>query len=120
MKKIIIIGSSAAGYTLAQRLLAKDSQRSVTIVTQEPFAPYDRRKLLGYFAGAVKEKELFLSLNGKETVRGGLKVTGVNCDRKTLYLNRPCRIAVEGEYPLFASKLSGRSPVSSLHALNIW
>lgn len=91
MNRIVIIGSSAAGHTLALGLRAKKAQCAITLVTEEKFPAYDRRKLAGYFAGRVKEKELFLCVAdayAKEEIAfiKEAKVVGVNAERRTVYM----------------------------------
>ncbi len=60
MKHIVILGSSVAGHTLAVSLRRQDSEVKITLVSEENFVFYDKRKLLEYVVGDVKEKELFL------------------------------------------------------------
>lgn len=91
MNRVVIIGSSAAGHTLALGLRAKKAQCAITLVTEEKFPAYDRRKLAGYFAGKVREKELFLGAAdayAKEEIAfiKEAKVTGVNAERRTVYM----------------------------------
>jgi NADPH-dependent 2,4-dienoyl-CoA reductase/sulfur reductase-like enzyme len=58
--KIIIIGSSIAGHTVAIALRHAHKDCSITLVTQSPYPGYDKRKLLDYLTGTIKEKDLFL------------------------------------------------------------
>jgi NADPH-dependent 2,4-dienoyl-CoA reductase/sulfur reductase-like enzyme len=58
--KIVIIGSSIAGHTVATALRQARRDCSVTLVTQSPYPAYDKRRLLDYLTGTIKEKDLFL------------------------------------------------------------
>ena len=58
--KVIIIGSSIAGHTAATALRLAHHDCSITLITQSPYPAYDKRKLLDYLAGTIKEKDLFL------------------------------------------------------------
>ncbi|MFA5099460.1 MAG: FAD/NAD(P)-binding oxidoreductase [Candidatus Omnitrophota bacterium] len=58
--KVVIIGSSIAGHTLATALRQAHKDCSITLVTQSPYPAYDKRKLLEYLTGTIKEKDLFL------------------------------------------------------------
>ena len=89
MNRIVIIGSSAAGHTLALQLRAKKAQCAITLVTEEKFPAYDRRKLARYFAGKAKDKELFLGAAdayAKEEIAfiKEAKVMAVNAERRTV------------------------------------
>lgn len=91
MKKIVIIGASAAGHALAQGLRAKNKDCQITLVTEEAYPCYDRRRLFDYFAGMVREKELFLCSTdayARENIilRRETQAVGINCDRGTVYL----------------------------------
>lgn len=93
MKNIVIIGSSAAGHSLALQLRSRDKSCSITVVTEEAYPHYDRRKLLAYFSGSVKEKELsavaadVYSRENIILVREA-KAAGINCDRGKLSLKK--------------------------------
>lgn len=58
--KIVIIGSSVAGHNAAIKLRQKYQDAGLTLICEEAYAFYDRRKLLDYWSGRIKEKELFL------------------------------------------------------------
>jgi NAD(P)H-nitrite reductase large subunit len=59
MKKVIILGNSAAGIETAEALRQADKESSIAIVTYEPFVAYQRPKLLDLLEGKLKEKDLF-------------------------------------------------------------
>lgn len=59
MKKIVIIGNSAAGIAAAEAIRESDKESSVTIVSDEPFMAYERHKILGLLEGKIKERDLF-------------------------------------------------------------
>jgi NAD(P)H-nitrite reductase large subunit len=58
--KVVIIGASIAGHTVATSLRQLNNDCSITLVTQSPYPAYDKRRLLDYLTGSVKEKDLFL------------------------------------------------------------
>ena len=80
MRKIVIIGNSAAGTSAAQALRERDKDARITIVTDEPFLGYERPRVLKFLDGKVKERDLIFRgkdfyanfgvelLNGKRVV----------------------------------------------------
>ncbi len=60
MKKIVIIGASIAGHTVAIALRQQNKDAAITLLTQEKFPLYDKRKLLDFLSGKAKEKDLML------------------------------------------------------------
>ncbi|MFA6384362.1 MAG: FAD/NAD(P)-binding oxidoreductase [Candidatus Omnitrophota bacterium] len=58
--KVVVIGSSIAGHTVATELRQAHQDCSITLITQSPYPAYDKRKFLDYLTGVVKEKDLFL------------------------------------------------------------
>ncbi|MFH0877817.1 MAG: FAD-dependent oxidoreductase [Candidatus Omnitrophota bacterium] len=95
MKKIVIIGNSAAGIAAAEAIRQHDKESRLTILTDESFAAYERPKLLGYLEGKIKEKDLYLRtqdfyknnnielLLEKEVVDLSTKKRVVHCKDKT-------------------------------------
>jgi nitrite reductase (NADH) large subunit len=61
MTKIVIIGASVAGHSAAVKLREKISDCAITLLTEENFPFYDRRRLPDFLAGTIEEKELFIS-----------------------------------------------------------
>jgi nitrite reductase (NADH) large subunit len=59
MKRIVIIGNSAAGIAASEAVRETDKESSVTIVSDEPFMAYERHKILGLLEGKIKERDLF-------------------------------------------------------------
>ncbi len=59
MKKILIIGNSAAGISAAEKIREKDKEAKITIVSDEPFMAYQRHKILELLEGKIKERELY-------------------------------------------------------------
>ncbi|MEK7849986.1 MAG: FAD-dependent oxidoreductase [Candidatus Omnitrophota bacterium] len=59
MKRIVIIGNSAAGIAASEAIRESDKESSVTIVSDEPFVAYERHKILGLLEGKIKERDLF-------------------------------------------------------------
>ncbi len=60
MNRIVIIGASVAGHSTAVALREKDKSVPITLISDEPYRLYDRRRLADFLSGAVKEEELFL------------------------------------------------------------
>jgi len=59
LKRILIIGNSAAGVATAESLRAQDKQAKIAIVSDEPFMAYEGHKVLDYLQGAIKEKDIY-------------------------------------------------------------
>ena len=59
MKRIVIIGNSAAGIAASEAIRESDKESSVTIVSDEPFVAYERHKILSLLEGKIKERDLF-------------------------------------------------------------
>ncbi|MDD5347550.1 MAG: NAD(P)/FAD-dependent oxidoreductase [Candidatus Omnitrophica bacterium] len=57
--KVAIIGGSAAGHAVATNLRKKSKDISITLISDEAFPFYDRRRLLDFWRGTAREKELF-------------------------------------------------------------
>lgn len=90
MKKIVIIGNSAAGTTTAETIREHDKESELVIVSQEPFFLYDRTRLLNLITNTIKEKELFLKNEVFYEAHAielllEREVVGVNLDRKRLF-----------------------------------
>jgi nitrite reductase (NADH) large subunit len=93
MTKIVIIGASAAGHTVAQNLREKNKDCAITLITEEAFPFYDRRKLVVYLSGNIKEKELFLLPPDFYAAQNidflkERKVVGINTKKRAVYLKR--------------------------------
>ncbi|MFZ5800951.1 MAG: NAD(P)/FAD-dependent oxidoreductase [Candidatus Omnitrophota bacterium] len=58
MKRILIIGGSAAGVSCAQTIRVKDSESQITIVTKEAQAGYARYRLAEFLAGEITAAQL--------------------------------------------------------------
>jgi len=107
--KTVIIGCSIAGHTVANLLRAENPQASITIISDEAYPLYDRRKLLDYWAGKLKEKELFLSSfdayqQQAITFLKDCKAVAVNPSRRTVsYKKDDARQSIEYDYLVIAS-----------------
>jgi NAD(P)H-nitrite reductase large subunit len=93
MTKIVIIGASVAGHSVAVNLREKNKDCFITLITEEPHPFYDRRKLIGYLCGNIKEKELFLATPdfyaaGNINFLKERKAVGVNTAKQTVYLKK--------------------------------
>jgi len=91
MKKIVIIGASIAGHTIATGIRQQNKDVAITILTQEKFPLYDKRKLLDFLSGKVKEKDLMLAteLSYKENNIDFIKeakVTGISTHKRVVHI----------------------------------
>jgi nitrite reductase (NADH) large subunit len=90
VKSIVIIGASAAGHTAAMAVREAKKEAPVTLITQEKYPFYDKRKLWDYLSGKAKEKDVLLCdedsyrHNAIEFIKES-KVSNINTDKKILY-----------------------------------
>ena len=61
MRKIVIIGNSAAGFGAHQAFLSAADKFEVTVISREETPAYKKESLLGLLSGDLKEKDIFLS-----------------------------------------------------------
>jgi len=61
MKKIVIIGNSAAGFAAAKTLAQNKTDFEVTIISKNKYPCYRKDLLVDYFGGSLQEGELFLA-----------------------------------------------------------
>ena len=89
-RQLVVIGGGMVGRRLIDALRARDeaSQWAVTLLCEEPRAPYDRVALTSYFTGRDPED---LALGGQEiwddplvTIRRGVAATGINREARTV------------------------------------
>lgn len=59
MKRIVVIGNSAAGIAAVEAIREKDKTSTLTIVSDESYMPYRRDQLLDFIEGKIKEKDLY-------------------------------------------------------------
>ncbi|MFA6216584.1 MAG: NAD(P)/FAD-dependent oxidoreductase [Candidatus Omnitrophota bacterium] len=90
MAKIVIVGASCAGHAVATRLREMRQDCQVILVTEEKYPVYDRRRLLDFAAGSIKEKDLFLCANDFYQQRNidffkDSKVSSINTNKKTIH-----------------------------------
>ena len=88
--KIVIIGGSVAGHNAAINLRKKYQDAGITLISDEAYHFYDRRKLLDYWSGKIKEKELiFSSLDAYRLLNINFlkesKVVAVNPSRRSVF-----------------------------------
>lgn len=90
MTRIVIIGASITGHTVATELARRAPECAITLVTEESYPLYDRRRILDFLDGRVKEKEL-LRVRADEYEKSGIvfmpghKVSSVNAGRGIIY-----------------------------------
>jgi nitrite reductase (NADH) large subunit len=58
MKRIVIIGNSAAGIAAAETVRATDKESSIIIFSEESTLAYDRTRILKLLAAKIREREL--------------------------------------------------------------
>ncbi|MDO8748741.1 MAG: FAD-dependent oxidoreductase [Candidatus Omnitrophota bacterium] len=58
MKRVVIIGNSAAGISCAEALRKKDKEIKITILSREDYTGYNRCLISYYLAGDIKEDKL--------------------------------------------------------------
>lgn len=106
---IVIIGGSVAGHNAAINLRKKYPDAGVTLITEEAYPFYDRRKLLDYWRDLVKEKELLklspdLYSQQKINFLKESKVIAVNPGRRSVsYKTGEKRTSLEYDFLVIAS-----------------
>jgi NAD(P)H-nitrite reductase large subunit len=114
MSRIVIIGASIAGHTAAVNLREKNGDCQVTLVTEENYPLYDKRRLLDLLAGNAKEKDVFLAGENFYKERNisfikERKASLINTEKKTVsFKDRPAKEALEYDFLVICS---GRRPV---------
>jgi len=130
MTRIVIIGASVAGHTTAIKLREQDKDCSITLLTEENYPSYDRRRLLEFFAGTIKEEEIFLNSEDfyqKNEINfiKGKEVDAINQERRLVYFKEKGNI--EYDFLIIASGRSVSLPeitgirkegVFTLHSLD--
>ena len=107
--KIVIIGGSVAGHNAAIDLRKRYQDAGITLISEEAYPFYDRRKLLDYWSGKIKEKELLLSsLDAYQNLNINFlkesKVIAVNPSRRSVsYRLGEKRTSVEYDFLVVAS-----------------
>ncbi|MEV6589902.1 NAD(P)/FAD-dependent oxidoreductase [Streptomyces acidicola] len=93
MKQIVIVGASAAGLAAAERLRGEGFDGTVTLVGDEPHAPYDRPPLSKQvLSGAWAPEKLFLrtpaDLSALDLdLRLGTRATGLDLEERIVRLD---------------------------------
>ncbi|MEW6170855.1 MAG: FAD-dependent oxidoreductase [Candidatus Omnitrophota bacterium] len=90
MTKIVIIGAGIAGHSVAVNLREKNKDCLITLISEEAYLPYDRRKLIDYLKGDIKDSDLFLASEDfyKENNINFLKekiVVSINTNKKVIH-----------------------------------
>lgn len=90
MKKIVIIGNSAAGIAAAEAIREKDKASQLSIVSEENTVAYQRPKLLSLLEGKMREGEIILRSadfyrNNNIELFLDRKVTGISVNRRKLH-----------------------------------
>lgn len=89
MKRIVIIGVSVAGHTVAVNVRNRYKECAITLVTEEASALYDKRRLADLVTGREEEgillcREDFYAQQKIELIKDS-KVTAVNTDKRMVY-----------------------------------
>jgi len=93
MAKIVIIGASISANTVALSLRAKDKDCAITLITEENYPLYDRRKLPDFLkCDGVKEEDLFIYRDNSYSDSNinflkNKEVTSVNLKKKIIYFH---------------------------------
>jgi NAD(P)H-nitrite reductase large subunit len=120
--KIVIIGGSAAGHNAAIKIRQKYQDAGVTVISEEVYPFYDRKKLLDYWSGKAKEKELFLisaDSYGQQNINflKEAKVISINPSRRSVsYKIAEKRTSVDYDFLVIASGC--RSPLPEIEGIN--
>lgn len=61
MKKVIIIGNSAAGFAAAKALRESSCDFEITVISKSNYPCYKKDLLIDYFAGSAKDNDIFLA-----------------------------------------------------------
>jgi NAD(P)H-nitrite reductase large subunit len=110
MSRIVIIGASISGHTAAVKLREIDKGSSITLLTEESYPLYDRRRFFDFLTGSIEEKDIFLS-NEDFYQRHNInflkdkKVISLNTEKRTVYFKE--KDSIEYDYLIIAS---GRKP----------
>lgn len=89
MKKILIIGNSAAGVSTAETIRKLDKESSITIVSDDNYGCYSRCLLSYFLAGDIKEEKLIYRqdnfyLENKITLAQGKKIIRIDHKKKRI------------------------------------
>lgn len=111
MKKIVIIGASIAGHTVAVKLRELDKGSDITLISEGAYPLYDKRRLSEFLAGGLKDKDILLAgedfykQNNIKFIKGR-KVTSVNTQRRMIHTKEKDNFSFD-----FLVIASGRKPV---------
>ena len=100
MANVLIIGASVAGHNAAQKLRERDKEIQITLVSQEKYPFYDKRKLPDLLAGSIKENEIFMAdedfyRRNNITFLKEKEATAVNTQRRTVYFKDKNNLAYD-------------------------
>ena len=79
----VIIGAGPAGVVAAETLRKTDRSAKVTIVGDEPEAPYSRMALPYYLVGNIKEEGTYLRKTGSHFADNNIDVVQDRVERST-------------------------------------
>lgn len=91
MKNIVVVGNSAAAIGAVEAIRDKDKSSRITMISEEPFAAYERPKILEILDNRLKERQLvwrgldFYKNNNIELLCES-RVTGISAHRRRVNL----------------------------------
>ncbi len=90
MKKIFILGSSAAIAQMIEGIRSNDQESTITLFSPDGFLPYDRSKFPEFLSGKIKLEELFVRneqfyKTHRVEVVLDQTITRINLKRKKIY-----------------------------------
>ncbi|TMR98919.1 NAD(P)/FAD-dependent oxidoreductase [Nonomuraea basaltis] len=102
MKRIVVVGASAAGLAAAETLRREGFEGPVTLVGDEPHAPYDRPPLSKQLLASQWEPDR-LTLRSPDTLsaldldlRLGVRATGLDLNARTVRLSDSGDVSYDG------------------------
>lgn len=111
MSRVVIIGASISGHTAAVKLREVDKDSSITLLTEERYPLYDRRRFFDFLTGSIEEKDIFLSnedfyQSHNINFLRDKKVISLNTEKRIIYFKE--KDSIEYDWLIIAS---GRKPV---------
>jgi len=124
MKRVVIIGNSAAGISCAEALRKKDKEIKITILSREDYTGYNRCLISYYLAGDIKEDKLvykpkkFYSENNIELLLNK-KAGRIDSKKNQVVLEDKTRI--EYDYLVLACGASPKLPeIKGIHKKGVF
>ncbi len=109
MSRVVIIGASIAGHTVAVSLREKNKDCAITLISEENCPLYDKRRLFEILAGNSGGKDIFLAgenfYNDRDiSFLKERKASLINTEKKTVsFKDRPAKEALEYDFLVICS-----------------